>query len=143
MKKFFPVLIFLVFLLIFMVKSLEGKVFLFFDFRGVSEIYVKFVYELGNEFELLMKQRHLKGDYQVKILEVIGTIIYQNRREEEQVIVALINEEETPLIWVRVRELTSQRKIKRVAKEFSEKIFGKLIELEKKQLKEKRKKIMV
>jgi len=46
------------------------------------------------------------------------------------VIVAVINEERRPL-WVRVKNLSSSEKIKENAKEFSEKVFQRLKEVEK------------
>jgi len=134
MKKIFRFLVFVlvVFLLIFEAKIAQAGVTLHFDFQEgrVSEAYVKFTYEFGSQFGLRVKQYPFRGEYTVQILEGEGKIRYQDKMEEELVIVALINEEKIPFIWVKVKDL-SKEKIKKKGKEFSDKIFERLKELEK------------
>jgi len=67
----------------------------------------------------------------VQILEGGGKIKYQDKMEEELVIVALINKNKSPFIWVKVRDLSTEKEIKKKAKEFSNKIFERLKELDK------------
>lgn len=118
MKKLFVFLV-LVLVLTFEAKTSLAGVTLYFDFQGVSGVYVKFTYEFGSQFGAQVKRHHFLRDYTVQILE------------KERKIVALINEEEDPFIEVKVRDLDSEEKIRKKAKEFSDKIFDKLKELEK------------
>ncbi|MFH0803557.1 MAG: hypothetical protein V1877_00330 [Candidatus Tagabacteria bacterium] len=129
-KKWLAVLV--VFLLIFGAKIAQAGVTLHFDFQEgqVSEAYVKFTYEFGSQFGLRIEQYPFRGENTVQILEGEGKIRYQDKMEEELVIVALINEEKIPFVWIKVKDLNTEEKIKKKGKEFSDKIFERLKELE-------------
>jgi len=58
------------------------------------------------------------------------------------VIVVVINEEDKPL-WVRVKNLSSSEKIKEKAREFSEKVFQRLLRMEREKKRPAVKKIRV
>ena len=144
MRKIFLFLVFVLFLflLILEVKTGLAGVTVNFDFQEgqVSETYVKFTYEFGSQFGPRVKQYHFQEEYTVQILEGIGRIRYQDKMEEELVIVALIGEEKKPFVWVKVKNLSTAEKVKKKAKEFSYKVFKKLKKLEKlKQLEKKKK----
>lgn len=135
MKKIFLFLAFvlLFFLLIFETKTdLTGGVVVCFDFQEgqVSETYVKFTYEFGSQFESQAKGYPFQKEHKVQIFEGIGRIKYQDKMEKDLIIVALINGEKSPFLWVRVRDLNTAKKIKKIAKGFSDKIFAKLKEFE-------------
>lgn len=121
-----------VFLLIFEAKTAQAGVSAHFDFQEgrVSEAYVKFAYEFESQFGLRIKQYPFRGEYMVQILEGIGLIRYQDKMEEELVIVVLINKEKIPFVWIKVKDLSTEEKIKKKVKEFSDKIFERLKELE-------------
>ncbi len=132
-----------IFLLIFEAKIAQAGVSVHFDFQEgrVSEAYVKFTYEFGSQFGLRVKQYPypFRGGYTVQILEEIGLIRYQDKMEEELVIVVLINEEKIPFVWIKVKDLGTEEKIKKKGKEFSDKVFKKLKEFERlKQLEKKK-----
>jgi len=135
MKKtfFFLIVVLVVSFLIFEAKTAQGGVTLNFDFQGVSEVYVKFIYEFDSRMSEKVKQYSFLGEYRVQILEGKGRRIYQNNSmEEEIVIVVLVNKEKNPFIWVRVRDLDSEENIKEAAKEFCDETILKLKELDKK-----------
>ena len=145
MKKIFRFLVFVLvaFLLIFEAKIAQAGVTLHFDFQEgqVSSAYVKFTHEFGSEFVLRVKQYPFRGEYTVQILEGEGKIGYQDKMEEELVIVGLINEEKKPFVWVKVKDLSTEGKIRKKAKEFSDEIFEKLKILERLKTLERKKKI--
>jgi hypothetical protein len=128
MKKIFVLLVLAFF--IFEAKSASAGVAIYFNFQDVSEIYVKFTYQFGVQFGAKAKQYHFSGEHQVEILEGMAFIDYQDGVEEERVIVAIINKEKKPSIWVRVKDLDNEEKIRKKAKEFSERILEKLREIE-------------
>jgi len=133
MKKiFFFWSILVVFLLIFEAKIAQAGVSIYFNFQEgqVSEAYVKFTYEFESQFGLRIKQYPFREEYMVQILEGMGLIIYQDITKEKLIIVGLINEEKKPFVWVEVKDLNTKERIKKKAKEFSDKIFERLKELE-------------
>lgn len=131
MIKIAIVSVLVIFLMMFCSVSVShGGLELKFDFYNVSDRYMKFYYEFGSQFGELKKKYSFFGNYTISVLEGMGTIRYEDGIEEEDlVIVVRINNEENPL-WVRVKNLSSEEKIKKKAKEFAEKTFKKLKELE-------------
>lgn len=102
-----------------------------FDFYNVSETYMKFYYEFGSRFGELKKNHFFSGSYNIRVLEGMGRIkFHDGTLEEDLVIVVLINNEKKPSFWARTRALSSEKEIKKKAKEFAEKTFKKLRELE-------------
>lgn len=133
------ILVLLFFLLIFLAESVSAKVHLYFSEGKVSETYIKFRQEFGSQFGLRTKQYYFLGEYKVQILERIAFVRYGDRMEKERMIVALINEEESPFMDAKVRDLDSEEKVKKRAKEFSNEIFEKLKILERIKALERRK----
>ena len=122
-----------------------GGIRLFFDYQDgeVSKQYVEFTYEFGGQLLEKTKKYSFKDSYTVKVEESVGTIRHKDGKiEEEMVIVVVINEEDKPL-WVRVKNLSSSEKIKEKAREFSEKVFQRLLRMEREKKRPAVKKIRV
>ena len=128
------VIVFVVLCLAFcQVRIATAGVYLYFDYQDgkVSKEYVEFSNEFGSQLLGKFQKHSFKGSYTVKIEEGSGAIRYEDGEiVEEMVIVVVINEETKPL-WVKVKNLSSSEKIKEKAKEFSEKVFQRLLQMEK------------
>ena len=146
MKKIGAIVFVVLFLFFCQVEiATAGGIRLFFDYQDgeVSKQYVEFTYEFGGQLLEKTKKYSFKDSYTVKVEESVGTIKHQDGRiEEDMVIVVVINEEDKPL-WVRVKNLSSSEKIKEKAREFSEKVFQRLLRMEREKKRPAVKKIRV
>jgi len=127
------VVIFVVLYLIFCWAEIAAAgVYLCFDYQDgkVSKEYVEFSYEFGSQLLEKAQKCSFKDNYTIKVEEGLGMIRYKDgKTEEDMVIVVVINEENKPL-WIKVKNLSSSEKIKEKAKEFSEKVFQRLLQME-------------
>jgi len=108
-------------------------VHLCFDYQDgkVSQEYVEFSNEFGSQLLGKVQKYSFKDDYTVKVEEGFGAIRYKDGKiVEEMVIVVVINDEEDKSLWVKVKNLSSSGRIKEKAKEFSEKVFQRLLQME-------------
>lgn len=120
-------------LIVFFVNSAFAEVITYFSYQNTSKIYIKFVFQFGNQFLPRVKKCRFVKDYKIKIVEGVGSIELNDGTmiREEAMIVAFVNEEKIPAVLVRVKDLTSEKRIKEMASQFSDKLIKKLRELEK------------
>lgn len=132
MRKIGAVIFVVLCLVFFQSEIATAGVYLHFDYQDgeVSKEYVEFSYEFGSQLFGKVQKYSFKDNYTVKVEEGSGTIRYKDGKiKEDMVIVVVINEENKPL-WVKVKNLSSSEKIKEKAKEFSEKVFQRLLQMD-------------
>lgn len=131
MRKIGAIVFVVLCLVFYQVEIATAGVYLCFNYQDgkVSKEYVEFSYEFGSQLLGKVKKHSFKDNYTVKVEEGSGTIRHKDGKiEEDMVIVVVINEENKPL-WVKVKNLSSSEKIKEKAKEFSEKVFQRLLQM--------------
>lgn len=146
MKKI-GIIVFVVLCLVFCQAGIAiAGVSLHFDYQNgeVSKEYVEFSNEFGSQLLGKVQKYSFKDSYTIKVEEAVGMIKYENGEIlEEMVITVVINDEEDKPLWVKVKNLSSSGRIKEKAKEFSEKVFQRLLQMEKERKRPIAKKIRV
>lgn len=136
MKKIGAVIFVVLCLVFFQLEIATAGVYLRFDYQKATKTYIKFTYEFGAIFISRAKVYPFLKDYSVEVLEETTLIRYEDCFKKELIIGIYLNKENIPSIWVKSIDLEGEneqqtdKKIKEKAKEFSDKVFQRLLQME-------------
>lgn len=132
MKKIAIVLIlFFLILSCWQTKTAKAEVRLYFGEGQLSSAYIKFASDFKSQFGPRAKRYPFSKDYKIVVLENVAFIKHGEIFVKELVIRFFINESKEPFGQVMVKDLETDEQIKAKMKEFSDRIFQRLLQMEK------------